>query len=395
MSQNQLDWMSGPRLTQRLMKRFGLEASDLPYSKDGGQLAIDDCKQFSSYDYLNLRRHPRVLTAAAEALYAHGMSATASRIVAGELDYHHRLEARLAAVYGQEAALLFVSGHATNVSTVAALVERGDLILLDQFSHNSLQIGARLSGARVLRFRHNDINHLEHLLKRYRASHRACLIATEGHFSMDGDSPDLAALCDARTRFHATLLVDEAHSLGVLGTRGLGLHDQRAMDPGGVDIWMGTLSKSLGSTGGFIASRQAVVNHLRFYAPGFTYSVGLNAPSCAAAEQALALIGENVASVHRLQRNSIYLWNTLRGMGLDLGSSQGTAIIPIILPAKLAMASSSRLLELGWSVYPLAPPSVPATAFRLRVFVRADHEQQHLDNLADAIQDCISNLASR
>lgn len=387
--------MSGPRLTERLMKRFGLQDEDLPYCHSGSQSVIADDRQFSSYDYLNLRRHPQVLEAAAEALYAHGMSTTASRIVAGELDYHQRLENKLAAIYAQEAALLFVSGHATNVSTIAAIVEAGDLILLDQYSHNSLQIGARLSGARVLRFRHNDIDHLELLLSRYRKDHRSCLIASEGHFSMDGDMPDLAALCAVRDQFGALLMVDEAHSLGVLGQRGLGLHEAQQVNPAGVDIWMGTLSKSLGSTGGFIASRTEVIKHLRLYAPGFTFSVGLNAPSCAAAETALELMLEQPGAVQQLQQNSAYLWNKLRDQGLNLGSSQGTAIVPVILPAKLAMAASVRLLDQGWGVYPLAPPSVPATAFRLRMFVRADHTQNQLDGLVKVLTRSIEQVAER
>ena len=181
----------------------------------------------------------------------------------------------------------------------------------------------------------------------------------------------------------------------MLGRRGLGLHEAQELEPASVDIWMGTLSKSLGSTGGFIASKAAVIKHLRLHAPGFTYSVGLNAPSCAAAETALELILEKTDSVQQLQQNSKYLWDKLRGQGLNLGSSQGTAIIPVILPAKLAMAASVRLLDQGWGVFPLAPPSVPATGFRLRLFVRADHTQEQLDGLAKILMRSIEHETER
>ena len=221
--------LASQRLVERLLRRNGLKASDLPFFSKADQVNAPGQKQFSSYDYLDLKTHPLVLHAASEALKEYGLSTSASRLMAGELPHHAWLEAQLADVYGQESALVFVSGHATNVSTIAALVEHGDLVIVDQYSHNSIQMGVKLSGARRLVFPHNDPAGLERLLVKHRRQYRRCLIVTEGHFSMDGDSPDIHSLLMLRDQHQAWLMVDEAHGLGVLGAGGLGSHQQHIL----------------------------------------------------------------------------------------------------------------------------------------------------------------------
>lgn len=388
MSDFQLHSLSSERLARGLMARYGIREGDLPFGQ-GKYFPTDNKKQFSSYDYLNLRMHPEVVEAAKDAIERYGMSATSSRVLSGELDCHLELEDKLASLYSQESALLFVSGHTTNTSTVSTLVERGDLIVIDQYAHNSLQIGASMSGAEIKLFKHNDVEDLSLILKNYRSSYERCLIITEGHFSMDGDIPNLPEICKQRDKFNCILMVDEAHSLGVLGENGQGIFEEKKMDPSRVDIWMGTLSKSLGSTGGFIAAKKSVIEHLRRFAPGFTFSVGINAPSCAAASCALNLIPKYKNRITKLRHNSLYLWRLLSDHGFDVGESIGSAIIPIIMPLDSAIFSSLKLLKSGWSVYPLVPPSVHPFKSRLRLFIRSDHEKDDLDCLFTELQDVI------
>lgn len=372
------------------MRRSGLQASDLPFFSNPDRVHSPDQQQYSSYDYLNLKTHPQVIHAASEALLEYGLSTSASRLMAGELPHHSNLEDQLAQVYGQESALVFVSGHATNVSTIAALVEPGDLVLLDQLSHNSIQMGVRLSGARRMVFPHNDAARLEILLCKHRSQFRRCLIVTEGHFSMDGDSPDLCRLIALRDQHRALLMIDEAHSLGVLGRSGLGSHEQQGVNPDRVDIWMGTLSKSLASTGGFIAAKRDVIQHLRLHASGFSFSVGLNAPCCAAANAALNIIRNEPERVAALHANGRYLMDTAQAAGLDVGQSLGLGIVPIMLnDLRHTFLTANHLLAHGWGVYPIAPPTVPSNRCRLRLFVRSDHTKNSINNLVNCLCNAI------
>lgn len=387
MTSEELSQLSSQRLVRRLMRRNGLQAADLPFFSGSEQVTASGQKQFSSYDYLNLRTHPEVIGAATEALQEYGLTTSASRLISGELPHHAELEELIAGIYGKESALVFVSGHATNVSTIAALVEPGDLVVLDQYSHNSIQMGGRLSGARRMFFPHNDTGALERLLNKHRRHYRRCLIVTEGHFSMDGDSPDLKSLLLLRDQYQALLMVDEAHSLGVLGSSGLGSHQEQGVEPSQVDIWMGTLSKSLASTGGFIASKQNIIQHLRLHASGFSFSVGLNAPCCAAAKAALTIMLNKPERVASLQANGCYLIRAAQEAGLDVGQSLGHGIVPIMLnDIRHTFLAANHLLSRGWGVYPIVPPTVPTNQCRLRLFVRSDHTIKSIDEL-------VSNLS--
>lgn len=386
----QASLLSSQRLVQRLMQRNGLQASDLPFFSGSDRAQVIGQRQYSSYDYLNLKTHPLVIEAASEALRHYGLSSSASRLMGGELPHHARLEERLAQLYHKESALVFVSGHATNVSTIAALVEHGDLVVMDQYCHNSIQMGARLSGARRLIFPHNDPACLERLLSKYRPQYRRCLIVTEGHFSMDGDSPSLKNLLRLRDDHQALLMVDEAHSLGVLGHQGLGCHQQQQINPSRVDLWMGTLSKSLASTGGFIAASRSIIQHLRLHASGFSFSVGLNAPCCAAADTALTIMLREPERVATLQANGRYLADTAREAGLDVGQSLGMGIVPIMLnDLRHTFLAANHLLAKGWGVYPVAPPTVPSNRCRLRLFVRSEHSKESINELVKSLCNAI------
>ncbi|WP_395666466.1 aminotransferase class I/II-fold pyridoxal phosphate-dependent enzyme [Methylocella sp.] len=334
---------------------------------------------FSSYDYLGLNGCEPVRAAARRAIDLYGTSASASRVVAGERPGHRALEAALAAHYGQEDCVVFVSGHGANVSTIGALMGPKDLIVHDSFAHNSITLGAQLSRAERRSFPHNDYDALEDVLRTHRGAAQRCLIVVEGLYSMDGDSPDLARLVEIKRRHDAWLMVDEAHGLGVLGARGFGLFEAAGVDPREVDIWMGTLSKTLAACGGFVAGAQALVEYLKCMSGGFVYSVGLSPPLAAAAEAALALMRQEPERVGRLRAAGLCFLASAKAAGLDVGLSAGEAIVPIVTGNSVgAVALSQELFARGVNVQPIIHPAVPERGARLRFFVTSEHTREQI-----------------
>src|SRR6185437_13857600 len=238
---------------------------------------------FASYNYIGLNGNPEITSAAKAAIDRYGTSVSASRPVSGERPVHRELELALAEIHGTEDSVVMVGGHSTNVTVIGQLLGRNDVIVHDALIHNSVVQGALLSGARRVPFAHFDAEAADKALAEASSRHGRALLVIEGHYSMDGDVPDLAAFVTVARRHGAWLMVDEAHALGVLGPRGFGSADRAEIDPGEVDIWMGTLSKSLVSCGGYIAGRQDLINYLKRMAPGFVFSVGIAPPSAAAA----------------------------------------------------------------------------------------------------------------
>jgi 8-amino-7-oxononanoate synthase len=333
-----------------------------------------DVINFGSYNYLGLNGDPRVQAAAKAAIDTYGVSASASRMVSGERPLHGALEAALAAHYRAQAAVVFVSGHATNVTVIGHLLGLRDLILHDAAIHNSCTEGARLSGAKRLSFPHNDWRAAEAALKESRRGARRALLVIEGHYSMDGDIPDLPRFIEIARRHDAWLMVDEAHALGVVGTRGHGLHEYYGIDPNEVDIWMGTLSKTLSACGGYIAGNASLIEWLKHSAPGFVYSVGLAPALAAAAFESLAILHAEPERVARLQANAALFLNLAREAGFDTGSATAHAIIPVILGSSIAAARYSQLLlARGINVQPIIYPAVAEKAARLRFFISSEH----------------------
>ncbi|WP_319799538.1 aminotransferase class I/II-fold pyridoxal phosphate-dependent enzyme [Lichenihabitans sp. PAMC28606] len=334
---------------------------------------------FSSYDYLGLNGHPSVGIAAKGAIDDYGTSSSASRVVAGERPVHQELEAKLAAHYGQEACAVFVSGHATNVSTIGALMGPRDLILHDQLAHNSIIMGATMSRAERRSFAHNDIASLEQLLVSLRPQFKRVLIVVEGLYSMDGDVPDLAALIALKQRHGAWLMVDDAHGLGVLGQAGAGLFEHADIDPRSVDIWMGTLSKTLSSCGGYIAGCAALIEFLKCTSGGFVYSVGLPPAMAAAASAALDALHAEPERVARLRENGALFCQVAREHNLDIGSTTGLAVIPVIVYDSLvAVVLSQKMFERGVNVQPIIHPAVPERTSRLRFFITSEHTAEQI-----------------
>ena len=334
---------------------------------------------FANYNYLGLSGHGDVTGAAQAAAERYGTSVSASRIASGERPLHAELEQELAAFVGAESALVFVGGHATNVSVLSHLFGPGDLVLCDALIHNSALQGAAFSGARWVTFPHNDWAACDIMLAEMRGRHRRAIVVIEGAYSADGDVPDLAAFVRVKQQHGAMLMVDEAHSLGVLGRSGRGIAESAGVPPRDVDILMGTLSKTLASCGGYVAGSHALVDYLKYTAPGFVYSVGITPPNAAAALAALRLLDAEPDRVSRLQSNAARFAEYARGAGLDIGRSEGTGVVPVIVGDSMrAVRMSQRLFEQGVNVQPMISPAVPNDEARLRFFVSSEHTDVQL-----------------
>jgi len=341
---------------------------------------------FANYNYLGLSSSPDVLAKAKAAIDQYGTSASASRLAAGERPIHGALESALAKLYEVDDCVVFVSGHATNVTVIGSLFGPSDLIVHDTLAHNSIVQGAMLSGAKRLPFAHNDWAALDELLTRVRGNYQRVLVAIEGLYSMDGDFPELDRFIEIKRRHGAFLMVDEAHSLGVLGASGKGVREHFGVDGRDVDIWMGTLSKTLSGCGGFIAGSQTLIDILRHLAPGFLYSVGL-APALAAASLAsLECMLSEPQRVGQLRERGQQFLNEARRIGLNTGTSAGYAVIPVITGSSLkAVQWSNALFEQGINVQPIFYPAVEEKLARLRFFICSTHTSEHIRVASDAL----------
>ena len=351
---------------------------------------------FSSYNYLGFSGHPEVVAAAKNAIELYGTSVSASRLVSGERPVHGELEKGLAAHVGVEDAVAFVSGHATNVTTIGHLYGKEDLILHDSLCHDSILQGIYLSGAKRLPFKHADLSELEQVLNQVRDQYRRVLICSEGLFSMDGDLCDLPQLIELKKRFQCNLIIDEAHSIGVLGPSGRGIgHHFSGIDPKDVDLWMGTLSKSFASCGGYIAGNKKIIQYLKFTAPGFLYSVGMSPPNAAAALKSLELMQRHPEIVERLRSRSKLFLELARAGGVDTGFSQGAAVIPAIIGNSIkCMMLSQALAARKINVQPIVHPAVEENAARLRFFISATHSEEEIRFAAQALAEELKRITN-
>lgn len=387
------------RTQRRLAERFHI-ANPYFHVHEGKnaahtRIAGGDFLNFSSYDYLGLNGDPRIGDAAKAAIDRYGVSASASRAVAGERPVHQALERALAAHYGVEDALVFVSGYATNVSVIGHLAGAKDLVIYDAAIHNSAVMGSLLAGAARRTFAHNDVDNLDAVLTAVRGDYEHALIVVEGLYSMDGDYPDLPRLIEIKRRHDAWLMVDEAHALGVLGARGYGIFEPFSADPRDVDIWMGTLSKTLAGCGGYIAGSAGLIDYLKNIAGAFVYSVAMPPVIAAAALTALEILHAEPERVAALARNGAAFHALARERGLDTGSSAGAAICPIIIGDSLPTAVlAQKLFERGINVQPVLYPAVPPRESRLRFFLTAMHQAAELATAMDALAEEVGALDS-
>jgi 8-amino-7-oxononanoate synthase len=341
---------------------------------------------FSNYNYLGLSGHPALRAAVDDAVSRYGTSVSASRLVGGERPVHRDLERHLAEIYGTEDALVFVSGYGTNVATIAHLFSARDLILHDALIHNSVIMGAILSGARRMPFRHNDWQQVDDLLRRHRHEYERVLVVVEGIYSMDGDFPDLPEFLELRNRHKVFLMVDEAHSLGVMGKRGYGIREHFGLAGDDVDIWMGTLSKALASCGGYIAGSLALTGIMRYTAPGFVFSVGQSPADAAAACAALQVMRAEPERVQQLQQRARLFLSLARGKSLPTGLSQGYSVVPLIVgDTKRCIELTEALFRRGIHVQPILHPAVDERSVRLRFFLTCTHTEAQIHQAIDII----------
>lgn len=351
---------------------------------------------FSSYNYIGMSGDPVVIRAVQEAVERYGTSVSASRLVSGEKVIHRELERELAQFLGTEAAVVFVGGHATNETVIGHLFKPGDLILHDELSHNSILQGAILSGARRRPFPHNDWRTADRLLNLFRREYRRVLIVIEGVYSMDGDIPDLPHFVEVKKRHKALLMVDEAHSMGVLGPTGRGIAEYYGVPREDVDIWMGTLSKSFGSCGGYIAGKKALVEYLKYTAPGFVFSVGLSPPNAAAALASLRLLQREPHRVRQLHERASLFLRLAQERGFDTGASRDSPVVPIILGHSLhCMKLSQALFQRGINVQPIVYPAVPESAARLRFFLTSRHTEEQIRYTIDVMTEEVDRIDPR
>ncbi|HEY5831650.1 MAG: aminotransferase class I/II-fold pyridoxal phosphate-dependent enzyme [Hyphomicrobiaceae bacterium] len=351
---------------------------------------------YASYDYLGLNQEPAVAAAAKAAIDEFGTSVSASRLVAGERMMHREFEQEMADFYGSDACLAFVSGHATNISTIGVLMGPEDLIVQDELMHNSALVGGKLSRATSINFRHNNLDDLEKVLRENRAKHKNALILAEGLYSMDGDFPDLPRLIQLKKRYGCWLMMDEAHSLGVMGKNGRGSFEHFGVDPREVDIWMGTLSKTLGSCGGYICGSNDLIEILKYQAPGFVYSVGLSPPATAAALAALRILKSDPARIARLQANGHLFVEEAKKAGLDTMTSAGYSVVPVMVgdPVR-AVRLTDRLVERGINALPIIHPAVPMKAARIRFFMTSKHTPEQIRLTVKIVAEELASIAKR
>ena len=338
---------------------------------------------FASNDYLGLAGDERLIRAAVAATEKFGTGSTGSRLLSGHRQLHRDLEEAIAQLKGTEDAIVFSSGYLANLGTIAAVVGKRDLILSDRYNHASLKNGAILSGARVVEYSHGDIADLQRQLEAYRHQYRRALILTDSIFSMDGDLCPLPELLDAAEQFECMLLIDEAHATGVLGATGAGCAEHFGIRDRPT-IQMGTLSKALGSLGGYVAGSAKLVDFLRNRASSWIYTTGLSPADTAAAREAIAIVRQEPQRRERLWQNVADLQQLLKRHlpVAPLPSQSPIVCLPLDDPARV-VAAGKQLQASGIFASAVRPPTVPTS--RLRLTVMATHEPAHLERLVEVL----------
>jgi len=338
---------------------------------------------FSSNDYLGLSQHPKIIEESKKAIDKFGSSSCASRLMSGSLEMHQQLEEKIAAFKNKEAALVFNSGYQANLGIISALCAKGDCIFSDRLNHASIIDGIILSGARLFRFQHNDIEHLELLLKQEREKFNKALIITETIFSMDGDRPPLKELARLKKKYSCLMMVDEAHATGIFGQNGGGIIEEEGLTED-IDFIMGTFSKALAGFGAYLAASKTVVDYLINTCRSFIYSTALPPGIIAVNSASIELIKEEPHRRIKLLEEAQYFREALKNRGLQIkGSSQ---IAPLIVGENTKVLEFARALqEKGYWVLPIRHPTVPASEARLRFSLTFHHNREILQKLIDDI----------
>ena len=354
-------------------------------SPQGAWLVVDGKRvlNFCSNNYLGLANHPRIVQAARESIEKYGVGPAAVRSIAGTMDLHLELEKRLASFKGVEAAITFQSGFNANLGTIPALVGKEDAIFSDELNHASIIDGARLSGAKIIRYAHCNPDDLDRQLSEQRGAYPRALVVTDGVFSMDGDIAPLDKIYQVCQKHDVILMVDDAHGEGVLGKGGRGIVDHFGLH-GKVDVEVGTLSKAFGVVGGVVAGNPLVVEWLRQRGRPFLFSSAMTVPDVAACLAALDILEASTELVDKLWENTRYFKADMKRLGFDTGLSM-TPITPIMLgEVTLAQQFSRELFDAGVFAMAIGFPTVPRGKARIRVMISAAHQKEDLDKGLEA-----------
>jgi 8-amino-7-oxononanoate synthase len=362
-----------------LRSLFPLVESQRGVINTNGKTLVD----LSSNDYLGLADHPALIEGAKKAMEKWGTGARASRLMSGDLEIHHRLESAIAALKGKEAGLLFGSGYLANTGIIPALCGRNDVIYSDRLNHASIVDGVLLSRARFYRFRHNDLNHLEDLLKSHRVRYRRALIVAESVYSMDGDLAPVSELLELKARYGAMLMIDEAHATGVFGVKGEGIISQTRADA--VDVILGTFGKALGGYGAFVAVSNRMRQFLLNRARTFIFSTALPPAVIGANLAAVKLLDEEPERRSRVCALALELRRSLKkDLGLNISSE--SQIVPVIVGgSRSALNLAESLRDEGFFVKAIRPPTVPEGTARIRLSVTANHSAKDMRRLLEAL----------
>ncbi len=338
---------------------------------------------YASYSYLGLVGHPKINAAARDAIDRFGTGTHGVRTLAGSLTLHSELEETISEFKQTEAAITYTSGYATNLTVVSTLVGRGDYVISDKLNHASIVDGCLMSGAKFVRFRHNDMESLEQRLQQI-PSESAKMVIADSVFSMDGDIVDFPKMVEICRKYNAWLMIDEAHSVGVLGKSGRGIEEHFNM-PGSIDIKMGTLSKTIPSVGGYVAGKKDLIEYLRHASRAYIFSAALPPAQAAAAKAAFEVILEEPWRVEKLNQNASQFITGLKERGFDTLYTQ-TAIVPVICGTdEIAFSMTSAAQHQDVFVLPVVSPAVPPGLARLRATVTAAHETDEIEHAMDVI----------
>jgi 8-amino-7-oxononanoate synthase len=371
------------------IKEMGLYYYNQPVSelRGGARVLVRgrEMGMYASYSYLGLVGHPKINTAAQEAIARYGTGTHGVRFLAGTLDIHNELEQTIAQFKGAEAAVSFSSGYVTNLTVVSTLLGRGDYVISDKLNHASIVDGCIMSGAKFVRFRHNDMDALEIRLQQVPAG-KSKLVVVDSVFSMDGDIIDFPKMVELCRKYGAWLMVDEAHSVGVLGKTGRGIEEHFGLE-GAIDIKMGTLSKTIPSVGGYVAGSQDLITYLRHTSRAYIFSAALPPAQAAAAKAAFEVILDEPWRVDKLRANAAQFINGLKQRGFDTLYTE-TAIVPVICGSDEAAYRMTReSQEHDMFVLPVVSPAVPPGLARLRATVTAAHEPEEIENAMNVIEN--------
>ncbi|MEL6230052.1 MAG: 8-amino-7-oxononanoate synthase [Cyanobacteria bacterium J06627_3] len=353
--------------------------------KGGAVISIDgkSCLNFASNDYLGLAGDPRLAAAAAAAVATYGTGSTGSRLLSGQRPIHHQLEQAIAQLKGTEDAIVFSSGYLANLGTLAALVDHRDLVIADSYNHSSLQMGARLSGATVAVYEHSDLSQLQQHLVTKRSRYRRCLLVTDSVFSMDGDLCPLPEILDLADQWDAMVMVDEAHGTGVLGASGGGAVEYFGCRHCPM-VQVGTLSKALGSLGGYVTGSADLIDFLRNRTATWVYTTGLSPADAAAARAAIAILTQAPEQLIQLTENANYLRKSLDQLNVKRLPSESPIVCIQVKDAATVLALGQHLQQQGLFASAVRPPTVPTS--RLRMTVMATHTRADIDRLVTGIR---------